>query len=215
MNFHWIKFERTGVPLKIIVIKFLENKSNCIHYSLSKEGRHESEWIENNDWNWNLENKWKNTGIVNQSWQLTNGYVNWPMQCYWQRRKKKPSNISEGVKSDFHGYIYKMKWTDLWKWTDRVHFTIKRWTWYAKLWYRRTAVPPYISSPFRIWLEKSLSISIRTLWIFQSLKPHSLVNPFTPEIWMPILQTSYCTYFLLAVCECLELHRDNILNVIV
>lgn len=75
--------------------------------------------------------------------------------------------------------------------------------------------PLYISSPFRIWLEKSLSISIRTLWIFQSLKPHSLVNPFTPEIWMPILQTSYCTYFLLAVCECLELHRDNILNVIV
>lgn len=74
--------------------------------------------------------------------------------------------------------------------------------------------PLYIS-PFRIWLEKSLSISIRTLWIFQSLKPHSLVNPFTPEIWMPILQTSYCTYFLLAVCECLELHRDNILNVIV
>ena len=64
------------------------------------------------------------------------------------------------------------------------------------------------------WI-KSLSISIRTLWIFQSLKPHSLVNPFTPEIWMPILQTSYCTYFLLAVCECLELHRDNILNVIV
>lgn len=36
-----------------------------------------------------MENKWKNTGIVNRSWQLTNGYVNWPMQCYWQRRKKK------------------------------------------------------------------------------------------------------------------------------
>lgn len=43
--------------------------------------------------------------------------------------KKNPSDISEGVKSDFHGYIYKMKWTDLWKWTYRVHLTIKRWTW--------------------------------------------------------------------------------------
>lgn len=28
-------------------------------------------------------------------------------------KKKNPSDISEGVKSDFHGYIYKMKWTDL------------------------------------------------------------------------------------------------------